>query len=96
MLRPQSQVAILALMSLFLWYRNQRYDRALSVFIFTLAMVQLIEYGIHSGADPEQSGRALFITLWLQCLVLAIGVYIFINDNKDLIILPSMIILFRM
>lgn len=74
---------ILALISLFLWYRNEKYDRALSVFVFTLGLIQLIEYGIHSGADPHQSGRALFITLWLQCLVLAIGVFIFINSVKD-------------
>lgn len=74
---------ILALMSLFLWYRNQKYDRALSVFIFTLGLVQLIEYGIKSGTDPHQSVRALYITLWLQCLVLAIGVFIFIKSNND-------------
>ena len=74
---------ILALMSLFLWYRNEKYDRALAVFVFTLGLVQLIEYGIHSGADPLQSGRALYITLWLQCLVLAIGVFIFINGSID-------------
>ena len=46
-------------------------------------MIQLIEYGVHSGADPEQSGRALFITLFLQCLVLAIGVFLFINGEKE-------------
>lgn len=74
---------ILALMSLFLWYRNERFDRALSIFVFTLGLVQLIEYGIHSGTDPHQSGRALYITLWLQCLVLAIGVFIFIRSSKD-------------
>lgn len=74
---------ILALISLFLWYRNQNYDRALATFVFTLGLIQLIEYGIHSGTDPSQSGRTLFITLWLQCLVLAIGVYIFINDIHD-------------
>lgn len=74
---------ILALMALFLWYRNEKYDRALSIFVFTLGLIQLIEYGIHSGADPYQSGRALFITLWLQCLVLAIGVFIFINMSVD-------------
>ena len=74
---------ILAMMALFLWYRNEKYDRALSIFVFTLGLVQLLEYGIHSGADPNHSGRALFITLWLQCLVLAIGVFIFINDSKN-------------
>jgi len=74
---------ILAMLSLFLWYRNEKYDRALSIFVLTLGLVQLIEYGIHSGADPQQSGQALFITLWLQCLVLAIGVYIFIDGMVD-------------
>lgn len=75
---------ILALLSLFLWYRNERgIDRALAVFVFTLGIFQLIEYGIQSGADPAQSGRALFITLWLQCLVLAIGVWIFIHDTNE-------------
>lgn len=74
---------ILALISLFLWYRNQTYDRALAIFIFALGLSQLIEYGIHSGTDPSQSGRALFIILWLQCLVLAIGVYIFIKDLQN-------------
>jgi hypothetical protein len=72
---------ILVLMALFLWYRNEKYDRALAVFVFTLGLIQLIEYGICSGADPYQSGRALYITLWLQCLVLAIGVYVFINAS---------------
>jgi len=74
---------ILAMMALFLWYRNEKYDRALAIFVFTLGLIQLIEYGIHSGTDPHQSGRTLFITLWLQCLVLAIGVFIFINDSID-------------
>lgn len=74
---------ILALMSLFLWYRNEKYDRALAGFIFTLGLIQLVEYGVHSGADPNQSGRALFIILWLQCLVLAIGVFVFITSSSD-------------
>lgn len=74
---------ILALMSLFLWYRNEKYDRALSVFVFTLGLIQLIEYGIHSGSNPQQSGQALFITLWLQCLVLAIGVFLFISQSIE-------------
>ena len=74
---------ILAMMALFLWYRNEAYDRAIAIFVFTLGLIQLIEYGIHSGADPMQSGQALYITLWLQCLVLAIGVFIFIKSTID-------------
>jgi hypothetical protein len=74
---------ILLMMSLFLWYRNERYDRTLSVFVFTLGIIQLIEYGVQSGANPNQSGRMLFITLWLQCLVLAIGIFIFITGSPN-------------
>ena len=74
---------IYAMMSLFLWYRNEKYDRALSVFLFTLGLTQLIDYGIYSSVNPKQSGRALFITLWLQCLVLAIGVFLFVKHEKD-------------
>lgn len=75
---------ILALMSLFLWYRNIRYDRALSIFVFSLGLLQLVQYGVFSGADSQQSGRALYIILWLQCLVLSIGVFLFIKTNRDL------------
>lgn len=74
---------ILAMMSLFIWYRNERFDRALAVFIFALALIQLIEYGVHSGVSPSQAGQALFLTLWLQCLVLAIGVFVFIKGARD-------------
>ncbi len=73
----------MALISLFLWYRNIKYDRALAVFILTLGLVQLIEYGIHSGTDTAQSTRAIFLTLWLQCLVLAIGVFVFVNAPSN-------------
>lgn len=74
---------IFAFMALFLWYRNIGYDRALAIFALTLGLIQLIEYGIYSGTNPEQSGRTIFIILWLQCLVLAIGVWIFINGSID-------------
>lgn len=70
---------ILALLALFLWYRNDAYDRALAPFVLALGLIQLIEYGIHNNANGSQGGKALFITLWLQCLLLAIGVYIFIK-----------------
>jgi hypothetical protein len=74
---------LLALLALFLWYRNVTYDRALSVFVLTLAIIQLIEYGVYSNVNPSQSGTAIYLTLWLQCLVLAIGVFIFIRDHHD-------------
>lgn len=74
---------ILALMSLFLWYRNVQYDRCLAVFILTMGLVQLIEYGVCSGTDPGQAARMMYITLWLQCIVLAIGVFVLTRVPKD-------------
>jgi hypothetical protein len=74
---------ILALMTLFLWYRDQEYDRILAPFLIALGLIQLIEYGIHSGASPQQAGRALFLTLWAQCLILAIGVALFLRRQID-------------
>lgn len=74
---------IFSLMSFFLWYRNCNYDRAIAPFLFVVGLAQLIEYGAYSNADPQQSGNALFITLWLQCLVLAISVYIFIKTYQE-------------
>lgn len=74
---------ILALMSLFLWYRNINYDRALSIFVFTLGLINLIEYGIYSGTDSSSSARAIYIILWIQCLVLSISAFILIQQDKD-------------
>lgn len=75
---------IFALMSLFLWYRNLSYDRSVSIYFFILSLIQLIEYGVYSGGDPQQAGTALYIILWLQCLVLAIGVFVFIKSYDDI------------
>ena len=73
---------LLALISLFLWYRNLEYDRALAVYIFVLALIQLIEYAVYSGAKGPQAAKAMYVALWLQCLVLAIGVFVFTLVSK--------------
>ena len=69
-----------AILALFLWYRNANYDRILAGYIFLNGLIQLIEYGIYSGADPKQSGQSLFIILWMQCLILGIGVFLFFKQ----------------
>lgn len=48
-----------------------------------LAIIQLIEYGIHSGADPSQSAKALFLNLWIQCVVLAICTYLYVSSSNN-------------
>ncbi len=74
---------VLAFMSLFLWYRNLTYDRVLAGFIFTMGLIQLIEYGIHTGANPLQAGKIIFMILWLQCLIMAIGTFFFIKGALE-------------
>lgn len=74
---------IQALLSLFLWYRNNSYDRIIAVFLFVSGLIQLVEYGALSGADPRQTGTAIFLVLWLQCLVLNIAALSFFVSQKE-------------
>lgn len=75
---------ILVFMAMFLWYRNIKYDRVMSVFILMLGLVQLLEYAVYSGSNPHTTTRTMFITLWVQCLVLAIASFVFLkSQNQD-------------
>lgn len=77
---------ILIVIALFLWYRGNGIDRVLAIFFFVVGIIQLIEYSVYSHCDYRQAGSAIYITLWLQCLVLAICVFTFIrsrNLNSD-------------
>lgn len=72
---------IFILIVLLLWYRNVKYDRVLSIFLFTLAIIQLVEYAIYCGANPQQCGQTLYMTLFAQCWILAIGVFLFTRSD---------------
>lgn len=74
---------VLAILSLFLWYRNILYDRIIAIFIFFVGLVELIQYGIESGASINTSNKVIFILLWSQCLILAVGLYIFLKDDEN-------------
>lgn len=74
---------LFALVALFLWYRNENYDRVMASYVFITGLIQLVEYGIYSGADALQAGRSIFIILWIQCLVLNIGVFLFLRDYNE-------------
>jgi hypothetical protein len=64
-------------MALMIWYRNQGYDRGLSIFILFLGLIQLVEFAIHGGASGSESGKWIFMILWSQILALAIGVAVY-------------------
>lgn len=73
---------LIAIVAFFLWYRNEYYDRVLATFLLVLSLIQLVEYGVHSGMNGEQGGRMIYVTLWLQCLVLAVGVYVYVSNSS--------------
>lgn len=69
-----------------LWYRNYCYDRLLAAFLFVVGLVQLVEYLRHRLLiSPSTGGRLIFIILWLQTLVLAIGTYLYLRTPLSLI-----------
>ncbi len=71
---------LLVFIGFMLWYRNRAYDRVVSVFLVMVAIVDLLEYGAFSGMDSFESGRWIYITLWVQVLALAIATYIYVQE----------------
>lgn len=67
---------VLVLMGLSMMVRGLPLDRILSGFILALAVIQLVEFGIHSKIlGFEEGGRMLYLTLLAQCAILAAGVW---------------------
>ena len=73
---------ILCLLAIFLWYRNLPYDRIYSPIVFLLALTQLFVFGVYSGGNSNQAGNAIFLTVWLQPVIMAIAVYSYFY-NRD-------------
>lgn len=72
---------LLMTIAVLLWYRNERHDRAISPFLAAVAGIQLIEYGIHRGfLESDVAGKLLYLILWVQVFLFAIGVYF---HNRD-------------
>jgi len=72
---------ILLIIAILLWYRNEFYDRVMGVFIFTLGIYQLLLYGMENQMDKIKGEKMILISCWLQCLILAIAVYLFFNSS---------------
>lgn len=72
---------ILLILAIFIWYRNNLYDRVFAVFLFTLGLYQLLLYGISNQMCRVRGERMLFICSWLQCLVLSIAVLCFLTSS---------------
>lgn len=89
-----STFILLIVVGFFLWYRNIETDRLLAVLVFTVSLFQLLEYGVRSTANPDQSGRILFILLWLQVAILAIGSWMRLNSQASAAVAIAFTIIF--
>lgn len=68
---------VLIIIAVMLWYRGIGVDRVMAPFIVVLALVQLMIYGLQSGANPRSGGQIISFLLWFSLVVLAISVYIY-------------------
>lgn len=71
------------IISVFLWYRNYRFDRVLSGFILLLGLIQISEYAFLNGASAVSTARLIYIIIWLQPVVLFLGTFIYIKSNSN-------------
>lgn len=71
---------ILCILAIFLWCRNYKYDRVMSTLAFTIALIQLTEYGIYNNMNIRQGGKLIFMLVWLIVLILALSVLIYSKD----------------
>ncbi len=63
---------VLVLVGLAMMIRRTRLDVILAGFILALAIIQIVEFGLHSGViGSQEGGKMLFVTLVFQCAIFA-------------------------
>ena len=70
------------IISVFLWYRNYRFDRVLSGFILLLALIQIFQYAFLNGSPAKSTARLIYAVVWLQPIVLFLGTFIYIKSSS--------------
>lgn len=73
-----------SIIAFFLWYRNQKYDRSISPFLFLLSLSNLVLYGYKSGADPSQVCKFLIFLAALQFFAFSLGIF-FMSEGNTMI-----------
>lgn len=69
-----SAFMLLVVVSILLFIRNSGYDRLIAVLFFVISLIQMTEYLFHAGCiSADEGGRLIYLVLWLQVAVLAIG-----------------------
>lgn len=77
-----------------MWYRNKGFDRAFAPFLFAIGLIQLIEYGVYTHLHPQVAGKLIYLTLWLQVLLLAMGVYGYLHKGVSFVWMIAALIVF--
>jgi hypothetical protein len=69
---------ILVVISILLFIRNIGYDRLYAALFLVVSLIQVVEYLFHAHKiSSNTGGKLIFLILWLQVVVLAIGLQIY-------------------
>jgi hypothetical protein len=71
---------ILVIIAVFLWCRNNQYDRMMAALAFVIALIQLVEYGLFNNMNVQQGNKLLFMLVWLVILILSLSVLTFTKN----------------
>lgn len=87
---------ICIIIAVYLWHRNQNYDRWNALFIATFTLIQLLEAGIWSGYNNQLLTEIILVALLLQPMVQTFASYYYTESifMKYLIIVYAIILVY--
>ena len=69
---------IMIIVAAFLLWRNEEYDWVIAIILIPVALIQLIEWAVHSGTLPlAKAAKYIYLTLWLQTFIFALVAFLF-------------------
>ena len=69
-----SAFILLVVVSVLLFFRDNGYDRLICALFLVISLIQFTEFLLHAGCiSPDTGGRLIYLILWLQVTVFAIG-----------------------
>ncbi len=86
---------LMIIIAAFLFYRNEDYDWVIAAVAIPVALIQLIEWGLHTNAlDGAQGGALIYFTLWLQVVVFALATWSVVTTGLSGLWLILIVVLF--
>jgi hypothetical protein len=62
------------------FFRNNGYDRLICALFLVISLIQFTEFLLHAGCiSPDTGGRLIYLILWLQVTVFAIGIEVYFH-----------------